>query len=311
MTHASFDPRSLRDSFGAFLTGVTVVTTCDEGGRPIGFTANSFASVSLDPPLLLVCLAKTSRNFTAMTTAKGFAVNILAETQITISNTFAKPAEDRFASVEWRMGPYGAPILSGVAAWFDCSMANRVDAGDHVILIGRVEAFESGVASGLGYARGSYVTPALAREALSATAGGHPLLSAIIERNGEILLIRGDDGRWRLPQIAVEDNDPVAALQHYISTIVSPSIEIGFLYSVYGDKASGRQHIVYRGTAVDETTAIDGRFIAITHLPFDTLDNKPTVDLLRRFASERALGNFGVYFGDETQGTVHQLARKV
>jgi flavin reductase (DIM6/NTAB) family NADH-FMN oxidoreductase RutF len=310
VTDVSFDPRALRDSFGAFLTGVTVVTACDAAGKPIGFTANSFASVSLDPPLLLVCLAKTSRNFAAMTTTKGFAVNILAETQIAISNTFAKPVEDRFASVEWRMGPNGGPILSGVAAWFDCSMANLVDAGDHVILLGRVEAFENGAISGLGYARGSYVTPALAREAVSAAAEGHPLLAAVIERNGEILLIAGDDGRWRLPQIAMEGNAPIATLQGYLSITVGPNVEIGFLYSVYEDKASGRQHIVYRGTAAGETKAIAGRFMSIAHLPFDALDNQATVDLLKRFASERALGNFGVYFGDEKQGTVHPLARK-
>lgn len=97
MTH---DPRQLRDAFGAFLTGVTVVTTINAEGQPIGFTANSFTSVSLDPPLLLVCLAKTSRNYAAVTEAAGFAVNILSEAQKDVSNTFARPVEDRFAAVD-------------------------------------------------------------------------------------------------------------------------------------------------------------------------------------------------------------------
>ena len=153
------DPRALRDAFGSFLTGVTVVTTFDGDGSPIGFTANSFTSVSLDPPLLLVCLAKTSRNYNAVTTAPGFAINILSETQKEVSNTFARPVADRFATVDWRRGPWGSPIFSDVAAWFDCALHEVIDAGDHVVLIGRVEAFGDSAANGLGYARGAYFTP--------------------------------------------------------------------------------------------------------------------------------------------------------
>ena len=104
MSQASFDARALRDAFGAFPTGVTVVTAHDPSGQPIGFTANSFTSVSLDPPLLLICLAKSSRNFAAITGSAGFAVNILSETQKDVSNTFARPVEDRFAAVEWEEG---------------------------------------------------------------------------------------------------------------------------------------------------------------------------------------------------------------
>ena len=89
--------RLLRDAFGTFMTGVTVVTTLDEAGAPIGFTANSFSSVSLDPPLLLVSIAKTSGNYARFMAAKGFAINILAEGQKDVSNTFAKPVEDRFS----------------------------------------------------------------------------------------------------------------------------------------------------------------------------------------------------------------------
>lgn len=100
MTAEVFDPRALRDAFGAFATGVTVVTASDAAGKPIGFTANSFTSVSLDPPLLLVCLAKSSRNYESMTSAGRFAINVLSETQKDVSNTFARPVEDRFAAVD-------------------------------------------------------------------------------------------------------------------------------------------------------------------------------------------------------------------
>ena len=90
------DHNALREAFSAYMTGVTVVTTINSQNQPIGFTANSFTSVSLDPPLLLVCLAKTSKKFREMTEAKGFAVNVLAESQKYISNTFASPVEERF-----------------------------------------------------------------------------------------------------------------------------------------------------------------------------------------------------------------------
>lgn len=104
------------------MTGVTVVTTHDPDGNPIGFTANSFTSVSLDPPLVLVCIANSSSNYAAFEQAEGFAVNVLAEDQKGVSNTFARPVEDRFAAVSWQQGPQGSPVFEGVSAWFDCSM---------------------------------------------------------------------------------------------------------------------------------------------------------------------------------------------
>ncbi|QUS37196.1 hypothetical protein GR316_12530 (plasmid) [Falsirhodobacter algicola] len=153
------DPRALRDAFGCFMTGVTVVTAEDPSGAPVGFTANSFASVSLDPPLLLVSIARGSRNLAAFRAAEGFAVNILAEDQKDISSVFARPVEDRFAGLDWRRGPVGAPVIAGVSAWFDCHMHERVEAGDHVILIGRIGGFDATPAPGLGYYRGGYIAP--------------------------------------------------------------------------------------------------------------------------------------------------------
>lgn len=309
MTTASLDPRALRDAFGSFMTGVTVVTANDASGNPIGFTANSFASVSIDPPLLLVCIAKTSRNFATMTSAKGFAVSVLSDKQMTVSNTFAKPVEDRFAAVEWKSGPHGAPILAGVSAWFDCSLNEIVDAGDHAILIGRVEAFENGAMAGLGFARGSYITPGLSGKAVAAAAEGAPLIAAVVERDGAVLLIPESDGRWRLPQMVLKGGEALAALQEYLTATTGLGIEVGFLYSVYDNKTTGHQHIVYRAAA-EPGDSQDGRFIPLTELPLDKMDNSATADLLKRFAAESALGNFGVYVGDEKQGKVHPYARK-
>jgi len=189
----AIDPKELRNAFGQFMTGVTVVTTKDKHGEPVGFTANSFSSVSLDPPLLLVCLANGSSNYDTFCNADGFAVNILAQDQTEVSNTFARPVDDRFAAVQWQDGPLGSPVLDGVCAWFDCSMEQRVKAGDHVILIGRVAAFENHERGGLGYASGGYFsrdqeTEAARKIALDVRAS----VSAVV-RHGDSILLHGSD----------------------------------------------------------------------------------------------------------------------
>ena len=303
------DPRALRTAFGAFLTGVTVVTTSDAEGRPLGFTANSFASVSLDPPLLLVCLAKRSFNHAAVTGAKGFAVNILAEDQEGVSNTFARPSDDRFATVAWRNGPHGSPVLDGAAAWFDCAMHEIVDAGDHTILIGRVEAFADTGTNGLGYARGAYVKPGTLADAVAAAAQGEAIVGAVVERDAAILLVGPDDGPFALPEAPIEvANDPTA-LRSFLLRVIGLPTHVGFVYSVYENRATGRQHIVYRCDAgFGEPTR--GRFFPLAALPLDRIADGPTRDVVRRFASESALGNFSVYFGNEVQGRVHPVGRK-
>ncbi|MEZ6001075.1 alpha/beta fold hydrolase [Hyphomonas sp.] len=132
------DARTLRDALGCFATGVTVVTTLDGDGQPVGLTANSFTSVSLDPPLLLVCIAKSAGSLSAMEAAENFAVNVLHIGQQPTSNLFARSGEDRFAATPWRRGHNGAPLLSGALANFECRRHALHEGGDHVILVGEV-----------------------------------------------------------------------------------------------------------------------------------------------------------------------------
>jgi len=305
----TFDARALRDAFGAFLTGVTVVTTHNAEGAPIGFTANSFTSVSLDPPLLLVCLAKTSRNYAALTEATGFGVNILAEGQKDVSNTFARPVEDRFAAVDWKRGPYGSPVFADVAAWFDCSMHELVDAGDHVILIGRVEGFENSGKTGLGYARGGYFTPALAEKSLLANADGSLLLGAVAERDGEILMVEDGKGGWTLPFVEKAESEGLEALEDHVDVQLGLILWPGLLYSVYEDTKTGRQHVVYRAS-LSQGVPKSGRFFPIPSLPLAEITDSAVRDLVRRYAAESTLGNFGVYFGNQERGRVHAVAAK-
>lgn len=132
------DARTLRDALGCFATGVTVVTTFEENGDPVGLTANSFTSVSLDPPLLLVCIAKSSGSLKALEKADHFAVNVLHIGQQPASQLFSQPGENRFRQTPWQRGKHDAPLLSNALANFECRRHQLHDGGDHIILVGEV-----------------------------------------------------------------------------------------------------------------------------------------------------------------------------
>lgn len=154
---AGSDPRTLRDALGCFATGVTVVTCIDADGKPVGLTANSFTSVSLDPPLLLVCIAKQAASAAAMAGASHFAVNVLQTGQQPASIRFATRHEDRFGPNDWSCGEYGAPVLEKSLGVFECERHGVHDGGDHHILVGRVvKAMFDASLDPLLYFRGSY-----------------------------------------------------------------------------------------------------------------------------------------------------------
>ena len=152
------DTAALRRALGCFATGVTVVTARDAGGGPCGFTANSFTSVSLDPPLVLVCVGREVEGLEVYRECEGFAVNILADSQQALSEAFATDLPDRFAGVRWREGARGSPILDGCIASLECAAWRRIEAGDHLILIGRVLAFERSPGRPLAFCHGRYVS---------------------------------------------------------------------------------------------------------------------------------------------------------
>jgi len=128
----------LRAALARFATGVTLVTCLDAQGRRVGLTCNSFASLSLDPPLVLWSLRRRSPSLPAFTAATHFAVNVLAEAQVDLSRRFAHSGGDRFAAGVWQPGLGGAPRLDGAAACLECETVSHQDAGDHVLFIGRV-----------------------------------------------------------------------------------------------------------------------------------------------------------------------------
>ncbi len=136
------DPREFRNALGQFATGVTVVTTMDNEGIPVGVTASSFNSVSLDPPLVLWSLAKTAHSMPAYQTSGGFNVHVLASHQSDLSNQFARPSEDKFKGVSWAPCENGFPVLPEFAALFRCKTHYQYEGGDHIIFVGEVVDYQ-------------------------------------------------------------------------------------------------------------------------------------------------------------------------
>jgi flavin reductase (DIM6/NTAB) family NADH-FMN oxidoreductase RutF len=151
-----FNPIELRRALGSFATGVTVVTTLAEDGGLIGLTANSFSSVSLDPPIILWSLKSSSLSLPAFDACGRFVINVLAKDQVETSQRFAVSSNDKFAGVPHHLNAHGLPVLEGCAASFECHTEQRMVVGDHVLFLGRVEAFTHHGSDGLLYWQGRY-----------------------------------------------------------------------------------------------------------------------------------------------------------
>ena len=148
--------RLFRTALGSFATGVTIITTRSPDGTDVGVTANSFNSVSLDPPMVLWSLAKTSTSYDAFMAADSFAVHILAMDQEALSGRFAKSNTDKFDGLTVERGQGGIPLLPGCAARFQCRAAYRHEGGDHIILVGEVEEFDHDGHAPLAFHGGRY-----------------------------------------------------------------------------------------------------------------------------------------------------------
>lgn len=135
----AIDSRELRNVFGAFATGVTIITTKDADGKPFGLTANSYTSLSLDPPLILVCVDKKVDCYACFEQSKVFAVNFLAEDQEQLSTRFATKGIEKFEGVLTREGRLGVPLLEGAIGYIECKLVNGYEGGDHTIYIGEVQ----------------------------------------------------------------------------------------------------------------------------------------------------------------------------
>lgn len=297
------DPRELRSAFGKFMTGVTVVTAKSTDGATVGFTANSYTSVSLDPPLLLVCPAKTLSSYPVFAACENFAINILAEDQQDVSNIFVTAKEDRFARVSWRADDWGNPLIDGAAATFSCTAHERMEAGDHLILIGKVNRFSTTEAGSLGFGNGGYFSLGMERKAAElpsrlATVG------AIVEHEGRVLIEDTPVGA-RLPHIAATARTGSIDAIRKLFTDAGIAVAFGPVYSIFDDHKTGETLTYYRGVAGDAEPGGLGRYVAVDDLASVRFGSSALTDMMRRYVLERKNGVFGLYVGDDVEGDVH------
>jgi flavin reductase (DIM6/NTAB) family NADH-FMN oxidoreductase RutF len=309
------DSKDLRKAFGSFATGVTVVTTESEGNGPIGFTANSFTSVSLDPPLLLVCLAHGMRSFPVFEQSAHFAVNILADDQQDISGTFASRGADKFASVRWRAGHTGSPLLEGVVAWFDCEVHQRILAGDHTILIGRIVDYAYENRAPLGFCGGGYLRFGLLQQAVeSSHRHGRVRVGAVLEcAEGVLLEEHPDTGGFSVP--AATRLGSVSEQGGLFGKFAEAgySITLPFLFAVYEE--ADTQFVIHRGSAIrqlssdpisrPQTSSLCP--FSMDAIPWDKLSSSSERMMLERYQRERATNVTGIYVGTAESGDLHTV----
>jgi flavin reductase (DIM6/NTAB) family NADH-FMN oxidoreductase RutF len=135
---SGFGPDLLRGVHRKFVTGVTVVTTAGGDGTPRGLAVNAFASISLEPPLIMVCVQKTSSTYEPLFASEYFAVNLIAADQMPVVQVFASKRQDKFSDVAWRPGPHGSPIIEGSCAHMEAQMQERFQASTHTVFLGKV-----------------------------------------------------------------------------------------------------------------------------------------------------------------------------
>ena len=304
--------RSLRQALGSFPTGVTVVSCLDKNQDALGFTANSFTSVSLDPKLISICIDKESFNIDSFSIAKHFAVSVLSEDQQSISTTFASPNEDRFKNVDWRAEDTGSPIICGAVAWFDCKTEQIVDAGDHLILIGKIIAFDSSPKTPLMYLRGNYVNLGLEQKMLLAMENENTeiIVGAIIEWRKKVFLLKDNNSDLLyFPSASrlghIDDNQSLLGLLKNLNITINEH----YLFSVF-EKAEDRTSLIYyRAQAKEGAEDLVNSFYAFDDIPFDKLSDDASRIMLKRYVKERELNAFGIFVGKESEGKVEVLSK--
>jgi flavin reductase (DIM6/NTAB) family NADH-FMN oxidoreductase RutF len=152
----AIDPRELRNVMGHFATGVTVITTKDKDGKPFGLTANAFTSLSLTPPLVIVCVDKGVDCYACFEDTKVFAVNFLGEEQEHLSRRFATKGIEKFEDVPYHIGESGVALLDGVMGHIECKLLNGYDGGDHTIYVGEIQAAAASGDRPLLFFKGKY-----------------------------------------------------------------------------------------------------------------------------------------------------------
>lgn len=300
----NIDTRELRNAFGSFMTGVTVVTAVSDSGEKVGFTANSFTSVSVNPPLLLVCPANNLSSFDIFNTCQHFAVNILAEDQQDISNTFASAKGDRFEGISWHSDEHGCPVIDDTVAHFSCTTFSNSPAGDHILLVGQVNDFAANEKLGLGYAKGGYFSLGMEHRAEELTHTLDGVVGSIIEFDNKVLLSKTDKG-YTLPQVDIRSEQGSQKSIRLFLESQGLDCEVGSVYSVYENLDAQKFTTYYRANALNEKAGGLGEYIDIDKISDLKFVSSDIQSMLQRFVLEKQNGVFRLYVGDNQTGDIH------
>ncbi len=295
--------KAFRGVLGAFLTGVTVVTAFDGDRRPRGLTANSFTSVSLDPPLILVCVAKAAGSYSALHAAARFCVNILGDWQTSVSALFASSSANKFEAVEFDVVDDGPPLIRNCLGVLDCARHELFDAGDHVIFVGRVVGFASNSGSPLGYYRGRYVALGEGAQALEQQGGAAIVVGSIVDDGGKVLLWQPPESHhWSIPTVPLRAGQYHREVLPQLLERLGVQGDISLLFSVFQDRGDPHTTMIFRGDATGtpaESVLSDGRklrLFAEAERPWDLVDGASQADVLKRYFRERSAARFGIYW---------------
>lgn len=301
----TFDPIALRKALGSFMTGVTIVTAKADDGSLVGFTANSFTSVSMDPPLLLVCPGNHLSSIDVFRNCKNFVVNILHEDQQDLSNKFARFEGDRFSQVDWKPDHNGVPLITGSLASFSCSAYQKTLAGDHLVLIGKIEKFISSDGDGLGYWKGGYFSFSKEREArVTSNAERSIVVGAIVEAPNGIFVLQ-EDGKLILPsKELVNKTQARIGISNFLQDINLPS-DVGRVYSIYHDASSQVRNIYFRANCKNKHAPESGTFVDADKVMNTEWYHSAEKIMVQRYFAERNTNQFGLYIGDSDTGEIH------
>lgn len=303
------DIATYRQTLGSFMTGVTVITTLDADGNKRGITANSFTSVSLDPPLVLFCVDYRAASYDTWQSSEGFVIHILASEQQDLAKVFASKAEDKFAGLETVAGSTGSPILQDVHGWLDCKLSQTVIAGDHAIIIGEVVKYSAAPARPLGFYQGRFFGFNTDQEIASLIPQASKVNVGWMMQNetGEIVCVNQADGSYALPKTLLKASEISAdALTAAASAQLGSASSVEFLYSIFEGKPD-QISLVYRGQVFASAETLAGAgFETLT--PADVNPASFTAPgeaaVVERYLEELSNARFGVYAGTLAEGSV-------
>lgn len=308
--------RTFRNVLGAFVTGVTVVATRGPDGQSRAFTANSFTSVSFKPPLVLVCLAKSSASLELFKQATEFSISVLGEGQRDISNTFASRDPLIKATANADLVGTGVPYVADSLVVLLCARDRLIDAGDHIILLGAVQQFHSSEGQPLGYFRGTYVGIGPAVRELEQL--GAPLIvGAVLDADGRVVLRRKNNRNgWEIPHAPMPAGEQHGRILHQLFTDLGLTANVRFLYSLFQETDERGTTMMFSAEVIGPVRsgpAKDGSEIGLFGAddePWALIRGEMKQSLLSRYFRERASGIFGMYFDTADGGYVVPLEGK-